>query len=83
MSEHVCVLRARGIGVTWQKSWEKRESYAVYGYRRVEKYMKSGSRQRKKKKKEYVRLSCSASSGSRRKLNGKLWTLCQAMESFS
>lgn len=50
MSEHVCALRARGIGVAWQKSWEKRESSAIYGYSRVEKYMKSGSRQRGRRK---------------------------------
>ena len=40
MSELVCVLRARGIGVAWQKSWEKRESSVIYGHRRVENKVK-------------------------------------------
>lgn len=37
----------------------------------------------KKKRKNVLGLRSPSSSGLRRKLNGKLWTLCQAMKSFS
>lgn len=40
-------------------------------------------RDRKKKRKNVSGLRNPSSSGLRRKLNGKLWTLCQAMKSFS
>ena len=44
----VCVWRAHGNGVAWQESWEK-ESSVICGQRRVEKYVKSGRREKEKR----------------------------------
>ena len=44
----VCVWRAHGNGVAWQESWEK-ESSVICGQRRVEKYVKSGHREKEKR----------------------------------
>lgn len=50
--------------------------------RRVEKYVQSGSKQEEEKK-NCSRCKGPRSSGPRRKLNDKLWTLCYAMELLS